>query len=202
MLSDIHTHWPPVHPSLSIGHKQQPTMYRGPATESLADLHDPAWWTGFRITSPTFSGENSAQIPVRILKRDGTAAFPRFPDIQATVGTWKPFPWPIPARMATVMGLYLEIPGLDTHAYSLRVAFQEMSLLSIQDRYLFVEKGIAHHVWDGRRKAWGNFAGGAEPTWRTFHVLVPPMTRLISEPAWDDSNLFCIHAWDEPVRQS
>ena len=196
MLSDIRTHWTPeLHPS--VGHKQQPTMYCGPAKESLEDLHEPAWWTGFRITSPTYKGTLS----VRLLNRDGTLAFPLYQDIPTQVGLWTPFPWPIPARMATVMGLYLEIPGLpDSHKYSVRIAFQEMTQLSVHDRYLFVENGNVHHVWNGRRKAWGNRTEGAEPVWRTLHILVPPMSRLLSEPAWDNDTPFCIHAWDEPVR--
>ena len=193
MLSDIRAQWPPdLHPM--IGYKQQPMVYKGPSRESLDDLHDPAWFTGFRIASPTYKGT----ISIRLLKRDGTLAFSLYQDIQAIVGTWTPFPWPIPAKMASTMGLYVDIPGLDTHIYSLRIAFQEMPQLSVHERYLFVENNEVHHCWNGRRKAWGNRVEGAEPVWRTLHTIVPTMAQLISEP-WDDSKPFCIHEWNEHV---
>ena len=210
MLSDIHAHWPPDnHPT--VGYKQQPKLYRGPLQESLEDLHDPAWWTGFRIASPSISG--SVHLTVRLLRQDGSPAFPFYEEIPTQVGRWTPFPWAIPAKMATVMGLYLDIPGLaDSQPYSLRIAFQEMAQLSVQDRYLFVENGEIHHMWDGRRKVWNGrnirMESGmdcrirlGEPIWRTFHILVPSMSRLLSEPVWEDDKPFCIHAWDEPVPQ-
>jgi hypothetical protein len=195
MLSNIQDHWPPdLHPS--TGYKQHHTAYVGQVNESMENLHDPAWWTGFRISSPTYKGEST----IRLLKRDGTPAFALYPEIPTIVGEWTPFPWPIPGKMATEMVLYVECPGLDTHTYSLRLSFQEMTRLSIHERYLFVENSEVHHVWNGRRKAWGNRTEGAEPAWRTFHTLVPPMKRLLSEPAWDDYKPFCIHAWDESVK--
>jgi len=210
MLSDIHAHWPPdAHPS--VGYKQHPKLYRGPVQESLEDLHDPAWWTGFRIATPSPSASPSASLTVRLLRQDGA---PLYEDIPTQVGSWTPFPWAIPAKMATAMGLYLDIPGLPhSQPYSVRIAFQEMKQLSVKDRYLFVENGAIHHMWDGRRKVWNTRTGTSsckgtdcrirlgEPMWRTFHILVPPMSRLISEPVWEDDKPFCIHAWDEPVPQ-
>ena len=218
MLSDIYAHWTPdAHPS--VGYKQYPKLYRGPVQESLGDLHEPAWWTGFRIATPAPSisspgpGPGPVHMTVRLLRQDGSPAFPFYEEIPTQVGCWTPFPWAIPAKMATIMGLYLDITGLpDSQPYSVRIAFQEMKQLSVQDRYLFVENGEVHHMWDGRRKVCNGrnirMEPGmdcrirlGEPMWRTFHILVPPMSRLISEPRWDDDKPFCIHAWDEPVPQ-
>jgi hypothetical protein len=101
--------------------------------------------------------------------------------------------------MATAMGMYVDIPGLHGHIYSLRVAYQDMPYLPVNDRYLFIENGDVHHVWNGRRKAWGNRTEGTEPVWRTFHTIVPTMARLISGAALNNVAPFCIHAWDESV---
>jgi hypothetical protein len=192
MLSDILTMWPPSH-SPSIGYKQQPKVVQGRYCESLEDLHEPAWWTGFRISSVSYSGT----MTVRLQRKDGSV-FDPFPSQEIPTGEWVPFRWPIPAKMASVLGLTLDVSGAESHSYSVRVAFQEMSHLSSNDRYLFLDNKEICYLWDGRRKAWIDRLSDVEPVWRTLHTLVPPMSRLLSQPPWNDTP-FCIHAWDEAV---
>lgn len=200
MLSDIPNAWPPA-----PGQGQPQTGWKmstrrpndGPWRETLLGLHEPAWWTGVRLSG-------SGQFRVRLQKAGGGPAFPEAADecywVQSG-GTWHPFPWVIPAAMATHMQMTVEVEPLDPLVDStvvMHVAFHELPQLQPRDRYLFVHRdGLSIQVWNGRQRTWGCPTEGDEPVWNTLHLLVPPAARLLSNPHWID-RVFCIHAWDEP----
>ena len=199
MLSKIRLFWPPGQVThAEIGHMQR-MMHttKGRLVCSMDGLHDPAWWTGLRIAILS----KSETFDVSLKKRDGSLAFPNGCRWIQESNEWIVFPWPIPAKMATEMGVYVEIQTLHPteveQSLTVRIMFQELSRMSVFDKYLFVDKDKPLHYWNGRRKAWGNEEEGAEPIWRTLHTVVPKMEQLISD-SWDDTP-FCIHSWDEKL---
>ena len=174
-----------------------------PWSETLEGLHTPAWWTGLRLAAA--EGWNTIyRVKLRI--RDSEqAGFPfaaRECEWTQVSNDWHPLPFPIPASMATTMGLELYVRPTDNAPPSLitsvKIAFQEMPALRDNDRYLFCDHdGAPVHVWDGRHRAWGTPEEGFQPQWRQLHVVVPTMKWLRHMP-WGDQP-FCIHAWDERV---
>jgi len=177
-------------------------MIRTNHKESLVGLHNPAWWTGVRLTvsEPEYK---EAQFRVRLLTEDGLPAFGVAP--QACEWTqlnrqWCAFPWPIPAAAATDIELVAEITFLDSDQpvfASIVFSFHEMKLMAVRDRYLFItEKGNIVQQWNGRRHSWGSPLSGAPPEWRTTHSVVPPMSMILDTYGWED-DVFCIHEWDE-----
>jgi hypothetical protein len=202
MLSAIAAHWPPA-PGPNqpeTGHKTLNQQHAGTYRETLVGLHEPAWWTGLRLATP--ANQPPMQFRVRLLKLHDEPAFKMAADVctwtQAS-GEWVQFPWAIPAMMANIMGLQLEITPLDMPAagawINTRIAFHEVpDILSYERLLFFNENGKVQHFWDGRQHVWGNPQEGAEPRWQTIHTPVPPSSRL---GGWNDNRLFCIHEWDE-----
>lgn len=174
-------------------------------TESMVGLHEPAWWTGLRITTldqphPEFLYR------VRLLRGDGELAFDAVPHLCEWIqrgGQLLPFPWPIPAIMATEMKLSVKITPVDagpSDTLCIILTFHEMSAIPPTDKFLFAtEQGGIVQYWNGKTHVGGSRLGGKEPTWRTLHSIVPPMTRLLSTIPWNDAKPFCAHEWGELV---
>lgn len=204
MLSDIRRAWPP-NPGPNepqTGTKTLHSMIRTNHKESLVGLHNPAWWTGVRLTVAGADLVDS-QFRVRLLTESGLPAFGMVPQACQWVQSnrqWHPFPWPIPAAAATEIELVAEITFLDSDQpvfASIVFSFHEMTQMAVRDRYLFItEEGVVVQQWNGRRHSWGCPLSGSPPEWRTIHSVVPPMTMILDEYGWDD-DVFCIHEWEE-----
>lgn len=173
-----------------------------PWSETLTGLHMPAWWTGLRLAAA--EGWNTIY-HVKLRMRDERPGFPfatRECEWTQVSGDWHPFPWALPAMMATTMGLELFITPVNNAPAHLvtavKIAFQEMSGLLERDRYLFCDDdGALVQVWDGRHRTWGTPKEGEEPQWRALHVVIPT-TKWLRHMPWADQP-FCVHAWDERV---
>ena len=189
MLSDIRASWPPL-PSPQTGTKRSSER-----TMSLTDLHMGAWWTGIHI-----SGQSTYTVRLHTEEGPAFAYAPHACEWTQTNG-WYPFPWPIPAAMATAMGLHITITPMDDSLPIHRVCcFHELPTMNVHDKYLFMDaSGTLVHQWNGRKHAWGNPTSGEPPIWRTVHTLVPPMSVLLND--WSD-DVFCVHEWSErPVHK-
>ncbi len=161
---------------------------------SLQSLHEGAWWKGFLMTSVP-----QAQIGVVLRRRGGYVAFDTAEDKckwTQESGIWTPLPWPIPAAMATEMGLYLDVSLRVTAHLSMKASFHEVG--KARDRFLFTDDdGVPIQHWDSARYVWGNPLAGTAPLWRTLYTVIPTMSRL--DCGWDDTKVFCIHNWNEIV---
>jgi len=215
MLSNLQTFWPPRpgprEPQTGTKISDHTATTVDPIRENLTDLHEPAWWSGIRVTVSTHNHRiDRGQACVRLIKADGSPAFDLAPTecewIQ-TYNTWTKFPWAIPAAMATTLDLRIEVTLLDVpnspSFARLTACFHEMPFLRPRDRYLFVDSGgKILQQWNGRQHADGvpgrnNTPGrGDNPVWRTIHHVVPPSSMLQD---WDDTTVFCVHDWDEIV---
>ena len=207
MLSDIRTCWPP-NPGPSqpqTGTKTICVPIKNTVTESIAGLHEPAWWTGLRITTlnqphPEFLYR------VRLIRGNGEPAFDAAPHLCEWIqrdGQLLPLPWPIPAIMATEMKLSVKITPVDSSpsdTLCVILTFHEMPAVSPTEKFLFAtEQGAIVQYWNGKTHMAGSRLGGKEPSWRTLHTIVPPMTRLLAAIPWNDGKPFCIHEWGELV---
>lgn len=193
-LSDIPQLFPPVAGDSRVGWKdcfEPQDVGNNSFHEYLLNLHEPAWWTGVRISSL----DPNEEFDVKLGMTDGPLTWTQ------RSGAWAPFPWPIPARMADKMGLILEFKSRGTNMsapqYAVRTAFAELPGMPVDERYLFFdEPGAVQFYWNGKRNAWGTRTKGAEPQWRSIHMLVPPSSMLAG---WNDNRVFCMHEWSETV---
>jgi len=196
MLSNIATFWPP-NPGpqqTETGTKTRQTYFDTALVESLADLHEPAWWSGLRISTPHKMGFH-----VRLLRRDGSPVFESADEWTQPSGEWRNFPWPIPAAMGRELGIRLEVVPIDPADNGMLVVlttcFHELPLMGPRDRYLFVNaEGAALQIWDGKRHISSSPQRGPPPAWRTIHSVVPPLLEK-----WTGALDFCIHDWTETV---
>ena len=200
MFSDLATAWPPA-AGPTQGYKHESTRISADEEYpfSLQRLHAGAWWTGFYVATT----EPDVEIQVVMRRAAGAVAF----DVAADQckwtqqsGTWCHFPWPIPAAMADMMGLYIDVSVSATTHISMRASFHELSGLSVNDRYLFIAgDGVPVHHWDGAQNAWGNPVTGFNPAWTLAHTVVPTMAQLLATGEWNDNKLFAINDWNEIV---
>jgi len=196
--------WPPTDDSTGFKTLQSQD---GHCVEILANLHEPAWWTGVRVSvtsgpKPEPNPEPDPVVHVQLVKPDGTPAIDKgLCEWFQNTNTWMPFPWAIPAAMATKLDLRLVITVVDKTVnpdepvhISVRTCFHEMPYMPPRDKYLFVDDaGCVLHYWNGRLHMDGTPNRGYSPTWRTIHRVILPMWK------WDDNKMFCIHGWDEIV---
>jgi hypothetical protein len=190
--------WPPK-PGLDqpeTGWKVKTHEGAEPFTESLAGLHKRGWWTGLRVSGTT-TGQT---YKVELVGLDPICTWMTCIDNNQ----WFPFPWPIPAGLATAMDLTVRIQPLNTDNNSLlltmtRTSFQDLYHMSDKDHYLFVDlSGSADLVWNGKQRTWGSSSGlGVPPVWQTLHTVVPAMEYILSSAAGIPP--FCIHDWSERV---
>jgi hypothetical protein len=200
MLSKIS--WPPsVAPRTDEGYKHviEEVSAEKDYTFSLQRLHEGAWWKGFLVTS---IDTPQALLRVVLRRSGGAVAFDTAEDKckwTQKPGVWTPLPWPIPAAMATEMGLYLDVSlhsESDTSHLSMKASFHEVG--KARDRFLFTDDdGVPVQYWDSSRYTWGNPLAGGPPVWRSLYTVVPTMIRLLR--GWDDNKVFCIHEWNEIV---
>ena len=203
MLADICARWPPQPGPNEPQTGTKRTAARVPVTytETLIGLHNPAWWTGLKIS-------HDQELPplefrVRLLDHHSMELFDYGNQWTQASHQWTPFPWPIPAAMATTMGLHLEITSIsdstDSHFLITTTGFQEMRDLLVRDRYLFVTAdGSAIGHWNGLTKE--HDAGSLSV--RCLHHVVPPMDYLLNKNQNQNHNSFipfCIHDWTERV---
>jgi hypothetical protein len=178
--------------------------------ETLAGLHEPAWWYGVRVlvVTPNRVLEN-IRVRVRLLKPDRSPAFDLDPyDWTQNTNEWIQFPWAIPAAMATALDLRLEVSLVEEDVkdineplyITVKTCFREMPHMLPRDKYLFVNhEGRILHFWNGRQHVDGvpphgeNPGRGDHPVWRTIHRVVAPFWM------WDETTVFCVHEWDEVV---
>jgi hypothetical protein len=204
MISDLATSWPPsVAPVTNVGYKHIIEEVSAEYTFSLQRLHEPAWWTGFQVTS---IDTPRARIAVTLRKSNGSIAFDTAEDQCKWVqdcNTWTHFPWPIPAKMADAMGLYLDISLIEeseSSHLSMKAAFHEMDGLHADERFLFIAgNGVLVHHWDGERNMWGNPIAGLNPAWNVAHTVVPTIAQVLASQEWNDNKLFAIQDWNEIV---
>ena len=205
MLSAIKNAWPPA-PGADqsmTGWKMMTRMGSAVWVEDLRGLHMGSWWTGLRLTAAGEAGGAPAQ-RYRVRLVDGTGREPFLEEPGACTweqlsGEWAPLPWPIPADLATSRRFQLVVepvdpvrPGLAT---SVRITFHDMP---DKERYIFVAgDGTPRLLWDGGRNVWGTPFEGAEPIWRTFHTVVPPMARILNNAGWAENRPYCCHGWDD-----
>ena len=182
----------------------------GPWPETLSGLHTGSWWTGVRLTAAgEAAGAPGQHYRVQLLDSGGKAPFPE--DARACVweqrsGEWEPLPWPIPADLATARGFHLVVeplaPVRESLTTSVRIAFYDLPD-NEPHRYIFVATdGTPRLLWDGVRSLWGTPFEGVEPIWRTFHTVVPPLARILSNQPWLENRPYCCHGWDDPAQLS
>ena len=199
MLSDIATLWPPQPGpnQTQTGTKTKHPVRNSAVSESLTDLHKPAWWTGVRVNVPDTGHDVYAY--VSLVKADGSPVFATGCEWVQPTRVWYQFPWAIPAAMGKALGIRVDVRLMDNeeHYIGLTTCFHEMPLLPPNDRYLFISAaGTVIQQWNGLQDVYGTPAHGDAPVWRTIHRLVPPSELL---DTWDDNKMFCIHDWSEVV---
>jgi hypothetical protein len=197
MLSDIAAHWPPT-PSGNepqTGYKTLTQQVGYSWSETLVGLHEPAWWTGVKLSIPDQDG---ATFRVSLTNRHGFIA-----DWSQGTGQWHAFPWPIPAQAASIADFRIhitidDVDGNDSYWLNMRFSFQEMPDMDPHGRYLFVEEsGKLKHHWNGGQEQWGSAPDGSDdedgdtrgdaPAWGREYRVVPPMSRFIEyESAWNN----------------
>lgn len=194
MLSSIRTAWPPA-PSPEqpqTGWKMLTHSGSSQWKETLVGLHVPAWWTGLRLTAAE-GWDTTYRVRLRRFHD-----LPAFPDAGADFscewvqksGDWHPFPWALPASMATTGGFFLEITPTENVPNNLitsvRICFHELPRLLDADRYLFCDdNGVLIQMWNGIQKTWGTPIQGDQIQWQCHHVVVPTLKWLLHH-AWDD----------------
>jgi len=93
------------------------------------------------------------------------------------------------------LNLRLAITGPEGISTVVKISFYEMPLLE-KERLIFVnasEKTCL--MWNGR--SWSTPYEGEPPLWKTLHVIVPPMERLLTND-WHDVPV-CMHEWGVKV---
>lgn len=172
---------------------------RGNVCESLADLHEPAWWSGVRVWAA-----RPVELRITLTKGDDTPVFDLAPEMctwtQAT-GEARPLPWAIPAAMGKALNVKVRVsfvnPEDDDLFVVVTVYFHELPQMLPRERYLYMANdGSIIQVWDGKKREDGTPNRGPPPTWRTIHRVVPP-TEMLAD--WNDHTVFCIHEWSEKV---
>lgn len=194
MISDIHNSWPPIFGSENVGNK---TILRKIAEsthsvlETLVGLHEPAWWTGIRVSAPRDDGfEGPVRISINLNHMSWTQP----------IGELGPFPFPIPARLATEQKLDVAIT-IDDYVgpIAICISFQEMTGLPVRDKYVFARPdGSLVMTWDGATRSLSTPDVGVDPIWRTIHYVVPMMQELI-EGTNTLPSMSCIHDWADTV---
>ena len=207
MLSNITTIWPP-NPSPEqpqTGTKSLFATLSNPVTESLADLHTGAWWSGIKITA-SMAGQIQAhaQFRVRLITAGGLPAFDAAPDACEWVQSntqWRKLPWPISAEMAKAMDLRIQVTLLDhpqNTLISLKLSFHELPLMPMADHYMFIDAhGTPMHHWNGVQGVDGSRFRGDPPPWGSPHHIVP-LSQNISA-GWDLGGAFIFHSWASPA---
>ena len=189
------------------------TVY-GVFRESLAGLHESAWWTGIQLKCPDAP---ATEFYVRIMSDIGveqpfgiTTAWTQKAD------DWQPLPWAIPPKLATFLRLYLEITPLFPQGYTplwvaRRLGFHELGLssgagelgqnLSPNGRYLFANTdGQICAIWDERFSAWATKTQGHVSQWDSPYYVVPPLRDfLMHGPLWVDGQMHTMLHWNELV---
>ena len=169
LLEDIaHTNLTEASPE--IGHKFICTVIPNSWNETLVGLHEPAWWTAVILNSV-----ESLSFSVEIRNAAGRPAFG--PDLSRWVqepGSLIKFPFPIPATMATTMGLHLHISiaGGNSLWVSRKIIFVEMPEENAE-RYMFVDatgEFVAH--WNTEYQAGGSQLDGFPVEWDKPHRQV------------------------------
>ena len=185
MLSDIVRSWPPrpgpeeVH----TGYKQ--TLMRPDSvfgfTETLDDLHEPAWWTGVKLITTDADAER-AVFTLRLMDRYGQPFFHEAPVWDQRANVWTPFPWPIPEAFAALRGLRLRVSRIDSDEplfMSMKTCFHEIAEAG---PFVFINESRAPLLfWTGAE--WGSQAQAPALTYRP----VPPFGLLHD---WDDNQMF------------
>lgn len=182
MLSDIVV--PPL--PADLGYKASFHVKDTTISESLTDLHAPAWWSGVKVIA---SDKPETEFKVQMIAGDHVL----FEWTQRGNAVWKPLPWPIPAGAGKDMDLRLVASTVEPLIFTMKTCFHEMPRMQVRDRYLFVTKeGQPALFWDGVKHTWNiPERGGDQPTWRTLHWLVRPTGH------GGASETGCFHAWDE-----
>lgn len=193
MFSVVRDHWPPDFSMSCEGNKT--TRHTGPVIkESIHDLHEPAWWTGVRVSTPR---PTDLEATVVLASLDN----PSFEPMKWTqrFGELCPFPYPIPAKMAAALKLYVTVT-CEQHAGPsiICLPFHEMPHLKSRDNYVFVNTdGSLVMAWDGNK--WCKSGMDHQPKWRTIHIVVPRLSSVL-----DKTNtlptMACIHDWEEKTR--
>jgi hypothetical protein len=142
--------------------------------ESLVGLHEPAWWVAIKLNAL-----ETIRFSVEIRNAAGRPAFgPDLSHWQQIAGSLIMLPFPIPAAMATKMGLHLHVSTNEGHGLwvSRKIIFVEMPE-ETDERYMFVDTAgdfIAH--WNTEYEAGGSHQEGFPVEWDKPHRTV----RLIS----------------------
>lgn len=159
----------------SLSHKKQ--IGRGPTlTESLADLHDGACWTGVKVAS-------ERQVVTVTLKSHGSPLM----TWSQPANTLEPLPFPFPSWMAKEMDLTLEVSVSGNSLISVIVVIHEINVPK-NDRYLFVSEGVPLYHWNGASSKREFLAV------KKLHIRVPSVSAILNG---EDISVVCIHEWSE-----
>jgi hypothetical protein len=201
-MNTVQAHWPPRECD-RVGFKLEYGALRDHMTVALKGLavHPNAWWYGCR-----FACEKVCQLRVGLRRANGERLMSD--DWTVTTGEWCPLPWLLPGALTDHKDVYLDVhlvrdSGLDHGSpppfLAATVAYIELPQIHPMDRFLFIGADghpVAH--WNRFRKEFGTPDGGAGPVWQTIHTVIPPLRGLL-ENNWHNSDVFCIHGWDEHV---
>lgn len=206
-MIDIPSVWPPEPGpgQRTTGLKTVPGQIYGVFRESLAGLHETAWWTGVQFKCPDAP---ETEFYIRLMSDIGveqplgvsTAWFQK-------AGEWHALPWALPASLATVMRLYLEITPLGVTPdeplwVARRLGFHELGeAVSPDRRYAFVQTdGQICATWDERLSAWATKNKGYVPFWGSSYCVVPPLRDYLMESSgWVDGRTHNLLHWGEFV---
>ncbi|NDE14513.1 hypothetical protein EBZ80_06235 [bacterium] len=187
MFSAITETWPPAPgpEQPTTGERHAAGILDGSTSESLAELHDGGWWIGSQLSVPADCVVTTFR--VRLQSTDGEVVLGEW---QQAAGATLRFPWPIPAAMATNLGLILKIrsvppedaenaPPVDV---SRRIFWKELPDIAQTDRFVFLNHGDHHPrmYWNGAQEQWGEQGSEQPPSWGLEHIVVPPLAEILA----------------------
>jgi hypothetical protein len=159
----------------------------GSWNEPLVGLHEPAWWVAIKLNA-----QGTDRFSVEIRNAAGRPAFgPELSHWTHFAGSLIMLPFPIPAAMATKMGLQLHISVSEGHGswVSRKIIFVEMPE-ETAERYMFVNAAgefIAH--WNTEYEAGGSQHEGFPVEWDKPYRTVLPSSIMNTTTDTDTDNI-------------
>jgi hypothetical protein len=149
------------------------TVHSGPVyTDSLTNLHSPAWWTDIRT---------SEDVTVQL-----TSKWQSFEWTQKA--GYHPFPFPFPSWMAKDIDLQITVTCLSGSNMTVWLGFHELGF-NKKDRLVFVDDRIFFH-WNGYTADPSKLKAG------TLHYVVPTVSTILEDLHRD---LMCVHSLTQAI---
>ena len=153
-------------------------------------LSKSCWWTGIRINVPLdqYVCSTKAQDDLLVSISLGTHEWVQ------SINTWRMLPWPIPAHMASILGLPIKVTVMYSEnaplLFGISLNYENLPTVSHLDRFMFVNnEGHPIHMWDGIQEVDGTEHRGAQIPQRQKgdeqrYRIIPPCTKLFGWKEW------------------